>query len=164
MTPYSDPIISKYFDLIKSKSGIFKEFYQGDPIRIPNSKLPALVISKSQTLAGQFTNVQDEHGLMLILTVITDIRDEINDEAGLVAGIAKLYDILEGREADYKLKATSLLHILRNNLIVDSTYGLRTDLDTITTVDYGMTVGKRAPEAWGIEAQIKFAAHFVQIR
>lgn len=164
MTPYSDPVISKYFDLIKSKTDVFRGFYQGDPIRIPDSSLPAIIISKAQTLAGQFSNAEDEHALALVLTVITSIRADAGDFEGIAAGVASLYDILEGREEDYKLKTTSVLHILRNNLLVDVANGLRTDLGTVTSVDYGMTLGKRAPEAWGVEGQIKFAAHLTQIR
>jgi hypothetical protein len=103
--------------------------------------------------------------MQMILTVITDIRHEIRDEKDIAPGIAQLYDLIEGRDATtLTLKTQSLLHILRNNVLVDATTGLRTDLDTITRVDYGMTVGKREPEAWSVEAQVEFVAHFTQVR
>ena len=168
MSLYKDPVIKKYFDLIKSKvdTGLFKEYYQGDPIRVPKSKLPCLVISKSETQIGHLTNSEDEQGMALILTVITDIRDEVNDSEDIVPGISKLYDIIEGRDdTTYKLKTNSILHILRNNQLVDaSSNQLRTDLNTITRADYGLTIGKRAPEAYAVEGQVEFIAYFTQVR
>ena len=171
MTIYRDPIIIKYVDLIKGivGDGFFKAYYYGDPIRVPNSNLPAIIISKDETRASNAldggSNVDDVHLIALTLTVITDIRNDIQDDKAIAPGIATLYDIMEGREsATLKLKTKSLLNILRNNVDLDTALGLRTDLGSITRVDYGMTVGKREQEAWAIEAQLEFIAHFVQLR
>jgi hypothetical protein len=162
---YTDPVISKYFDLIKAKTSLFRAMYQGDPLRIPASKLPCLMLSKRETRAGPLTNAEDEHGMQMVLTVVTDIRAEIGDETAIVPGIAKLYDIIEGRDATtLALKSESLLNILRHNILVDATTQLRTDLNSITRVNYGMALGKRAPEAWSVEAQIEFVANFNQVR
>lgn len=171
MELYQDPIITKYIDLIKSVvgEGFFKGIYQGDPIRVPQSNLPALIISKDETrVSNAFDggdSANDAHMIGLTLTVITDIRDQLNDDKSIAPGVAQLYDIIEGREADtLKLKEKSLLHILRNNILVDTALGLRTDLGNFTRVDYGLTVGKREQEAWAVEAQIEFVAHFIQLR
>lgn len=168
---YKDPIITKYFDLIKATvgEGFFKYYFQGDPIRVPITSLPAIIISKDETRASNAldggSNVEDTHLMALSLTVITDIRDEIKDEKSIAPGTAKLYDIMEGRESDtLKLKTKSLLNILRTNVDVDTALGLRTDLGSITRVDYGLTVGKREQEAWAVEAQLEFIAHFTQLR
>lgn len=167
MEIYKDPIIKKYVDLITGivGNGFFKGVYYGDPIRIPVSNMPALIISKDETRASVLTNTEDQHLIALTITVVTDIRDDINDDKAIAPGTASLYDILEGREAaTLKLKTKSLMHILRNNVDVDTTLGLRTDLGSITRADYGLTVGKRQPEAWATEASIEFIAHFTQIR
>lgn len=166
MTPYVDPVIKKYQELIEAAMpGVFKGKYQGDPVMIPASRLPALIISKGSTRVGPLNNVQDEHGQQMILTVVTDIRDEINDETQVVPGIAQLYDILEGREdGTYKLKANCVLNILRSNILVDAAQDLRTDISTVTQVDYGMTVGKRERDAYAVEGQVQFVAHYLQQR
>jgi len=163
---YKDPIIQKYIDLIKTATGTaFKSFYQGDPFRIPKSNLPALLISKTQTQVGPLSNAEDSHNIGLTITVITDIRDERSDDQQITPGIAQLYDLLEGRdETTYKLKTNSLLNILRTNVAVDQAYNLRTDLGSITRVDYGMTIGKRAPEGYSTEGQIDFIATYSQLR
>ena len=167
MTIYRDPIIKKYFDLIEGIVGVgtFKRFYYGDPIRIPISNLPALIISKDETGVGNITNVEDQHLMSLILTVVTDIRDDISDDKTMAPGTNRLYEIIEGREAStLKLQTKSILHILRNNLDVDISLGLKTNLGSVTRVDYGLTVGKRDKEAWSTEAQVGFIAEFTQLR
>lgn len=158
---YIDPIIAKYLDLVKTSTGAFKAFYQGDPIRVPASNWPCLIISKRETRVGPLTNAEDEHGIALIATVLVDVRKDLSDDKSIVAGIGSLYDIVEGRNADYTLKSNSLLGILREHIDVDT--NLRTDLSTITRVDYG-TTRQREPESWSIEAEIEWIAHFTQNR
>lgn len=162
---YQDPVIQKYLDTIKGVLGdTIKTYYIEDPIRIPASNLPALIISSSETRVAKSTNAEDEHGMSFILTVITDIRQDIQDDKSVAGSKRKLKDIIEGRDSNYKLKTNSILHILRTNINLDVAKNLRTDLTTVTRVDYGITVGKRQPEAWGIEAQVEFVAEFIQLR
>ncbi|MEK7992890.1 MAG: hypothetical protein AAB403_03700 [Planctomycetota bacterium] len=164
---YSDPIITKYIDLIKANTGALKVFYQGEPVRIPASNLPCAIISKRETRVGPLTNAEDEHGIGMSITIITDIRQDLSTDesiAQVVAGVASLYDIVEGRNADYSLKDESLLSILRHNIAVDLTNNLRTDLTSITRVDYGQTLRDRPREEWSIEARVDFNAHFSQVR
>ena len=49
MQPYEDPILKKYVELIKAGVPELKSFYYGDPIRVPKSNLPTLIISKTNT-------------------------------------------------------------------------------------------------------------------
>lgn len=162
---YQDPVLVKYRDLIKANNKEIKTYYLGDPIRVPVSALPACILTKTETRVGNETNVEDVHEQLIKATIITDIRNDLNEDKQIVAGVNTLYNILEGREdTTYKLKTSALLHILRNNVSVDTAQNLRTDLDTVTRVDYGMTVGKRQLEAWSVEGEIEWVAHFIQNR
>ena len=164
---YQDTIIKKYIDLISATNKEIKMFYQGDPVKIPNSALPCCIISKRATAVGQITNSQDEHEVGLNITIVTDIREELstdNDGANLAPGIAKLYELVEGRDANYKLKADSILNILRTNQLVDSANNLRTDLKTTTRIDYGQTLRQRNPAMWSVEARVEIIVNFIQIR
>jgi hypothetical protein len=164
---YQDPVIAAYIELLKANNGTIKEYYQGEPIRIPTSNFPCAIISKRQTRIAPLTNKEDEHGIGLSITVITDVRQDItsNDSAeAAVAGVATLYDIIEGRNADLTLKDTAILDILRSNLLVDADHGLRTDLNSITVADYGLTLRDRAAEAWSIEARVDIVSSFHQVR
>jgi len=167
MSNYADPILNKYIELIKANNPDIKAYYQGDPIRVGSSVLPAVLISKFDTRVGKFSNAEDEYALGIRITVITDIRADLStseNDAKIVEGIARLYDICEGREADYTLKASSILDILRANEHVDSATNLRTDLGSLTRVDYGENLRDRTPELWTVEARIEFVANFIQVR
>jgi hypothetical protein len=164
---YEDPIIKEYIDLLSAKAGEIKEFYQGDPIAVPAVNLPCCIISKRETLAGPLTNAEDEQSIALSITVIVDVRKEISTEESrstIANEVAKLYDICEGRNSDLTLKETSILSILRGNPLVNESRGLRTDLGSVTRVDYGQTLRDRAAEAWTIEARVDIVAYFTQVR
>lgn len=163
---YVDPIIKRYQDLITTANGdTFKGIYQGDPVRIPASLLPALIISKTDTAVEPFNNMEDRHQIRMVITVVTDIRSDWNDNNQITPGNATLYDLIEGRDPDtLLLKEQSILHILRSNQNVDAALGLTTDLETITTANYGLTFEKRTPEGYAVESQITFTAHFIQLR
>jgi hypothetical protein len=165
---YRDPVIAAYIALLKEKAGgSIKEFYQGDPIRIPTTNYPCVMVSKRQTRVGPVSNAEDGHEIGLTITVIADVRNDLTTDSGAqsaVAGVATLYDIIEGRDADMTLKDTSILGILRSNLIVDATCDLRTDLGSITTADYGATQRGRSPESWSIEGRVDIVSTFHQVR
>lgn len=164
---YVDPIIEKYINLFTANNGEIKAYYQGEPIRIPSVNLPCVFIAKKETAVGVHNNNDDEHGMRLTITVVADVRSDLSTEdniASLVAGVSTLYDLVEGRNADYTLKDTSIVHILRHNITLDSGKNLRTDLGTNTRIDYGLTLRDRAPEQWSVEARIDIVASFTQAR
>lgn len=163
---YTDPILKKYVDLITGSTNRFKRVYYGDPLRIGASELPALIIAKVDTQVANLTNVDDIHNIRISLTVVTDIRDTISDEKTMVAGVNSLYNIIEGRDEAYQLKTDSLLYILRHNVEIDVAHNLRTDISTMSHIDYGMTIGKRGENAssWAIEGTLDLTANFTQVR
>lgn len=100
-----------------------------------------------------------------MLTIVTDIRKDISDEVAIVPGISSLYNLIEGRDEDtYELKPESILGIIRKYAEIDVAHNLRTDLDTETNTDYGMTHGKRQEGAWSIEGVITITANLIQLR
>lgn len=162
---YVDPILKKYADLIESKTKLFKRIYFADPIRLPASDLPCLILAKLGTQVQNMTNVEDIHQVRISMTVVTDVRDTISEDKTMAAGTNDLYNLMEGRDsATYALKTDSLLGIIRNNVELDDAKNLRTDLSTTTSVDYGMTMGKRGEASWSIESTLELTATFTQIR
>ena len=108
--------------------------------------------------------MEDEHSVRISLTVVSDVRDTITDDKTMVSGTNALYNIMEGRNEDYTLKLDSLVYILRHNVEIDTGHNLRTDLKTMSRVDYGLTMGKRKAEAWAIEGSLEITANFSQLR
>lgn len=164
-TAYKDPIITKYIELIKSKTSVFRRFYYGDPIRVPVSSMPALIVSKVATDMTEFTNAEDEHNMQLTFTVITDIRKDISDETTIAPGISSLYAIIEGRDpTTLNLLPESLANILRHNVDLYQNAKLYTDVGSKTRISYNMTIGKRQEDMFGIEGSISIIAKLVQLR
>lgn len=162
---YQDPILKKYADTIHAANKQFKRVYFGDPMRVGVSETPALILAKVDTNVINMTNVEDRHAVRISLTVVSDIRNTISDDKLMVSGINSLYDIMEGRDEDtYELKPSSLLYVIRHNVEIDVGKNLRTDLSTITRIDYGMTFDKRLPNSWAIEGMLEFIATFTQVR
>ncbi len=164
-TPYQDPILKKYVDLITGATKNFKRIYFGDPIRIGVSELPALIIAKVDTKVSNHSNMEDEHQLRITITAVVDVRDTISDDKEMVKGVNSLYNLMEGRQdGTYQLKTDSLLYILRHNVEVDTAQNLRTDINSFSRIDYGMTMGKRKQDAWSIEGMLEFTSNFIQLR
>lgn len=161
---YQDPVLKKYGQLIEGAK-LFKTIFYGDPIRIGASELPALIIAKLDTRVGKFTNAEDAHEMRISFTAVTDVRDTIGEDKDMVRGVNSLYNLMEGRqESTYQLKADSLLYILRHNEVVDASNNLRTDLSSVSKIDYGMTIGKRKDAAWSIEGTLEITSSFTQVR
>ena len=161
----ADPILQKYADLVKANTNQFKAIYFGDPIRIPASSLPALILSRKQTQTSTTTNNEDQHMMVLVFTVVTDIRNTISDEKTLVPGQNDLYNIIEGRDpTTFQLKSDCLLNILRHNIDIDQAHQIWTDISTPTKIDYGFVANKRQEASWSIEGTITAVASLVQQR
>ena len=138
---YRDPILKKYADMIQAGTKQYKRIFYGDPIRIGVSELPALVLAKIETRVSNYTSAEDRHDIRISMTVVTDVRATISDDKEMVKGVNSLYNLIEGRsDDDYTLKTDSLLYLLRHNVELDSGKNLRTDLDSMTQVQYGMTM------------------------
>lgn len=165
-TIYSDPIIAAIVKRVRDATGnAFKEFYQGDPIRIPVSKMPALIIARRQTSTSYITNAEDQHEVTFAITVVTDIRKDISLDTALVPGMATLYDLIEGRDpTTLQLKPSSLMAILRHNVDINENLQVYADVSMPTKVDYGMTMGKRAEDSFSVEGVITTVMTCVQFR
>jgi hypothetical protein len=165
MSVFKDPIIEKIFNNIEaSASGVFTTYFYGDPVLLAKSDLPALIGVKDTTEIGDESNAEDYHRMNIVLTVVIDIRQYLEEPADYNVHVAyqKLYDVIEGRNADYTLKSTSVLDILRKNHNLNNNANI--DLRSAMNIDYGFTVGKRAENALAWEANIFVPIYFTQLR
>ena len=165
MSVYNDPIIQKLFDVIDaSDGGAIKTFFHGDPVLVAKDDLPVLIASKDTSEIGDESNAEDYHRMNIVLTLIVDIRQLVGETADYHTHVAwqKLYDIIEGRNANYTLKSTSIVDILRKNHNLGNNANI--ELGVPMTVDYGFTIGKRGDNTWAWEANILVPIFFSQLR
>ena len=161
---YEDPIVQKYLDLIKSKVGGIKGFYNGTLYQIPLSKMPLVMLDIEGVEVSEFSNVEDQHIVSLVLTFVADMRKDTTAAQLLEIGFGKVLDVLVGRSSDYALKENSILYVLRNNLDIDASNNLRTDVGSITVATPREVATGRMPGFWSAEGTIRFKAHFIQTR
>jgi len=162
---YKDPIIEKIFANIRTLVGtdVIKTIFYGDPLFIAKDDLPCLIGSKDVTEIGDASNAEDYHRMPIVLTLVVDIRQFFDDTPKNVhVGFQKLYDIMEGRNANYTLKSVSLIDILRKNHNLGNNANI--DLGVPMNVDYGFTVGKRGEGVWAQEANLSVSVYFTQLR
>lgn len=172
MAIYEDPVVKAVIDTIKDNNSTIKTYYQGDPFMIPRDYLPACIVSKNETTIPNLDSEEDEHQMDIVITVVTDIRENFlaSDIEGkdnlLVPGYSELYDIMEGRNSTtLKLKTTSIANIVRaNRAMGTSNRALDVDLRGETRINYGITLGKRGENTLSIEANLFTTLHFIQIR
>ncbi len=161
---YKDPIVQKYLDLIEDNRSDIKKFFNGIVTKVAASECPCIMIGIDNVEVADFSNVEDEHGINLILTLVTDIRKNFADTVRIDNGISKVVEMLVGRQSNYQLEEKSILNIIRNNVSIDTTNNLRTDIGTITAVTPKEVAIGRMPDYWSAEGSIKFKAHFIQER
>ena len=161
---YKDTVIEKYLDLIKTNTtGKIKGFYNGQIGSIPASLLPAVILSIEKTEVGDISNVEDEHRISMVLTYIADVRNTLEDTT-LITKMSDVLETLVGRESNYSLKTNSILHILRNNVNIDSSNNLRTDIGSFSVITPNEIASGRFPGSYSVEGTIRFLAHFIQNR
>jgi hypothetical protein len=161
---YKDPIIERYLDLIKTNtSGKIKGFFNGMIGSIPASMLPAVILSIENTEVEELSNSEDEHRIHMVLNYIADIRPTLEDTT-LITKMSDVLETLIGREVDYSLKENSILYILRNNLNIDDSNNLRTDVRSFSIVTPEEISAGRFPGSYSVEGTIRFLAHFYQER
>ena len=164
MSLYKDPVLEKIITLINADDNAeIKTFFYGDPIFIAKSDLPCLIASKDITEIGDASNAEDYHKMTIVLTLVIDIRKFFDETPkNIHVGFQKLYDMFEGRDADYTLKSTSIVDILRKNH--NLTNNANIDMEVPMIVDYGFTIGKRGENTWAQEANLSFNVYFNQLR
>lgn len=152
---YKDPIIAKIIDLLEAADlpGI-KGIYNGDVVVPAKDDLPLIYVAKDTTAIGQADNLEDEHLLPMVATVIYDMTTDIGQSYDMVAGASSLYEIVEGRNDDYSLKPNTLAYVLRQNQVLDNKLWIA--VGTPVTVNYGIGVNRRGPGTYSVEAVVRF--------
>lgn len=161
---YKDPILEKLFALISASNTDIISYHYGDPLFIPKSELPALIGSTDITSIGDLGNAEDEHRIKYFLTLVTDIREwtGIANPDNIHVGDQIGKKIVEERNANYTLKSSSLLDILRSN--EDLGNNAHIDTENPVIADYGFTFGKRGENNWAWEVNIEVPVYFSQLR
>lgn len=134
-------------DLIKEAlenglpKGLIKSFWDGDPIAIPQSALPAIIIETRDADFDNFSTMQVSNLEEVVIKVLVNKKDDKGKASEQVLGHRTLKELVEGRdESDRKyLHPNSICSILFTNFsLTNNAYN-----QTITR-RYGISVRRDA--------------------
>jgi hypothetical protein len=152
-TPLYDDAVTRLIKLLKDNFKEIKTVYDGDPIVIPKSNLPCIMVEKTNT-AISVVNAYTGHDRFvdqINVTVAFNKSDDLGatDEANLTE--RKLRRFVEGREINSgQWAAGTIMYVLRTHLTLDD-YQFNSDVnisydinplrpDTVDTAEAIITV------------------------
>ena len=133
---FKDTIADEIIELLKTNLGSagFKQYYFGDPIAIPQSLLPAIIVEYESSDITVATTAQDDIFDVLVIKLVFNKKSEFNRAADEVAGHRRLRELAQGIDSsNSELSQSSVVGLLRKNFTLSS----NADDQTIT-VDYGI--------------------------
>lgn len=121
---YKKLIEEQIIDLLKKNlpSGLFKAFYIGDPIAIPQSQLPCLCVVCEQSRYEFGATGHDEVEHRVQIKAVFNKKNFFNKSPQEYILEQSVKRIIEGRDEDTgRLSNTSLLGVLRRNVTIEPT-------------------------------------------
>ena len=142
--------MKKSIELLKTKleaklKGKVKGFYIGDPWIIPESLMPAIMISPDRTETNILDNQRDTHNNYVDVSLIIDARQFFDATPDKMVGTVFLMDTMEAEMSDGTIDPASILGVLRDNLDIGTNRFIR----NISSIDY--TVRRRTEELITLE-------------
>jgi hypothetical protein len=98
-----------------------KEYYYGDPLVIPVSSMPALIIENRGVGINQGATGLDEISPVYAIKLVMSKKDELGKTANEMACQRTLADILMKRNSDNNYFTTSIIGILRKYFTLGQT-------------------------------------------
>lgn len=146
--------MKKSIELLKAKleaklRGKVKSFYIGDCWMLPESSMPAIIISPEKTETSVLDNQRDSHVHYVDVSLVIDARQFFDATPDRMVGTVFLMDTMEGELSDGTIDPSSILGVLRDNLNL----GSNRNIQNISSIDY--TVRRRTEELITLEV----AAH-----
>ena len=130
----------------------FRGFYDGDPLLIPRSSLPAVVVETSQSNNLIGPTGHDKWQENIIIKLVVDKTDEMGANSDVVISYKRLKQMVFARDKTTKeFLPNSLMAILRKNFTLDDVV-----IQQNVTVDYGLA--ERGDELLTAEVHISFTA------
>jgi hypothetical protein len=126
--------------------GLIKYIYIGDPMLIPMSCLPALIINPLKTITTKADSARDKHEHTIAISLVIDAKQYLGATPDKMIGSDFLMTTMGGEDSTGELDTKTILSLIRKNLKLGTN---RIILES-TTVDY--TVRKRTDDFITLEA------------
>ncbi len=160
---YQDPVIAKLISVLNAQgpASLLNRYYFGDPLVVNKSALPAVFISRDKTVTGNDTVAEDYSRMGIAINVVYDLTRDFGQAFNNIQSSLAVYELMEGRGANYDFLPNSILGVLRGNYQLDAT--LYINLDKEVELDYGVTVNKRGEGIFAVEGVARFEVYHYQL-
>ena len=125
--------------LLESTFGdFFRAYFEGDPIDIPQSLLPCLVIEKLNGPVNQTATGLDNNYSNILIKVIFNKKDDFGAQGGDVdLTERKIRHIIEGRDPETGgWLPNTIMYVIRHNITLDGTVVENNSVDVSYDVDF----------------------------
>lgn len=137
--------------LLKEAFGsTFNAYYEGDPVLIPKSSLPCIIVENVVTAVDQAATSQDEIGEQLSIKVVLNKADDYGKSDDYDSTERKLRRFIQGRDKVTRhFHHSTLLYVLRKNITlkglalnsrVDISYDLQPRPNQMVTSEANISV------------------------
>lgn len=163
---YVDPILKKLITVLEAEgpSELIGRYRYGDLLVVGKDELPLVAVAKGRTQIFPASNMEDEHLMSVVISVIYDMTNDITQSEEFVAGTSGLYDLVERRTDDYQLHEQSIAYVLRKYQTLDDHMWLAVGPGQEVSIEYGLGVNRRGPGAFSVEAAIRFTVKLHKTR
>ncbi|MFA6048278.1 MAG: hypothetical protein WC737_05735 [Parcubacteria group bacterium] len=110
MTTIADKLLKYLKDYADKR---VKAFYYGDPLVIPISNMPAVIIENKSATVSQGATGLDKISVVFSIKLVMSKKDEIGKTPDEVVLQRTMADIIMGRTADNDYEPTSIMGVLR---------------------------------------------------
>ena len=163
VTEYRDPILKAIIDMleVEGPEELEGHYVYGDVLAPAKSLLPVVSVARQGTNIQSDGTMQDVHTSAIVLSVIYDWTQDYDQSFDLTRGSNGLYQLIEGRNADFSIKARTLSYALRDNQkLADNLYiSIR---DNGLEIDYGLGWEKRGSNIFSVEGILRFNIELTQ--
>lgn len=113
-------VLSELKTLLSNAIGttLIKSYYQGEVVVVPQSYLPALMVFGNSTEVVAKSTAKDQYRYNITIRVVIDLKLYLKESGtgATVAAQQAIVNLMEERNTDGTLKATTVLGTLRDNV------------------------------------------------
>lgn len=160
---YRDPILKTLIDMLEADgpADLVGHYIYGDTLAQPKELLPVVSVARDATTVLSDGTMQDRHVQPIVIAIIYDWTRDLNESYDLTKGTNKLYEYIEARDNEFKLKVKTMAYALRKNQKLGDNLFISIN-DNGLQIDYGLGVEKRGTNIFSVEGIIRFNVESTQ--
>ena len=158
---YYEDSIAHILEILKLNFGTdIKSYYEGDPLIIGESNLPAITVTKATGSVGLGPTQYDEMTENIVVTIIMNKRDDYGASDNVDLTERKLRKMMEGIDPTTGLYLEqTVMGCLRTNITLQ-----QTSLEHSEQIKYGIVQRSAKEDFWTSEAKLQITLRkYIQI-